>query len=90
MFFTYFAMDVIRLYLISILCRYNYDFGVRFRVAGFFLVAVLRLVVVALLRRAPLAGASDNNFKASSWVILLGSVSFGILAFFLPSVMYGP
>ena len=41
-------------------------------------------------RALPLAGASAISFLASASVMAFGSVSLGILAFFLPSVMYGP
>ena len=41
-------------------------------------------------RALPFAGASARSFLHSASVSLAGSWSFGILAFFLPSVIYGP
>ena len=108
MFFTIFAMDVVRVYQLRILWRDSYAFVVRLRgVAAFLVVAarfvvVLRLVAVArfvvvrfaavvrVVRRALLVGAAARSSMACSWVTSFGSTSFGILAFFVPSVMYGP
>lgn len=41
-------------------------------------------------RPLPLAGAAASRVTAADSVMDLGSVSLGIRAFFLPSVMYGP
>ena len=55
-----------------------------------FLAGTFAFVVVFRAKR-PLAGvALANNSFACSCVMDVGSVSFGILAFFLPSVIYGP
>ncbi|MNT96343.1 hypothetical protein D3C72_2384100 [compost metagenome] len=48
-------------------------------------------LAVVLRAKRPFAGmASASIALACSCVMVLGSVSFGILAFFLPSVIYGP
>lgn len=58
-------------------------FGNRKIIIDYFVVRVRRL-------RAPLAGALASSSWHCSTVNFLGSWSFGILAFFFPSVMYGP
>src|SRR5512137_1343171 len=55
--------------------------------------AVLPVVFAAVLRPqrfVPRSGATASSAWHSSSVSEFGSRSFGILPFFLPSVMYGP
>src|ERR1700683_5377432 len=52
--------------------------------------AALFAAAARLPKRAPRAGAASSNVRHSSTVSDWGARSFGTLAFFLPSVMYGP